>query len=209
MAKKLKRGFRKARYIVYRETSHNPTDNMWGFFGSLLGISTIGLLQELYFRGSDDDILFLIGAFGATSVLLFGATNSPLAQPRNLIFGSIISAIVGVTVYQLLFVEAYPWLSPAVAVASAILAMQYTKTLHPPGGAIALIANIGSSEIKSMGYYYVVNPVMTGVVILFVLAVLFNNLSRNRIYPYQNIKPRGTSYWRKIQFWNVRVWKKE
>jgi CBS domain-containing membrane protein len=201
MAKKIKRGFRKARYIVYRETSHNPTDNMWAFFGSLLGLSTIGILQQVSFRGSESDILFLIGAFGATSVLLFGVTNSPLAQPRNLIFGSLISAFIGVTIYQWLYFEAYPWLSPALAVATAILAMQYTKTLHPPGGAIALIANIGSTEIKSMGYYYVFNPVLTGVAILFILAVFFNNLSRNRLYPYQNVSPREIPYWKKIQFW--------
>lgn len=201
MAKKIKRGFRKARYIVYRETSHNPTDNMWAFFGSLLGLSTIGILQELSFKGSESDILFLIGAFGATSVLLFGVTNSPLAQPRNLIFGSLISAIIGVTTYQWLYFEMYAWLSPALAVALAILAMQYTKTLHPPGGAIALIANIGSAEIKSMGFYYVINPVMTGVVILFVLAVFFNNLSKNRLYPYQNLNPRKIPYWDKIRFW--------
>ncbi len=201
MAKKIKRGFRKARYIVYRETSHNPTDNLWAFFGSLLGLSTIGILQEVSFRGSESDILFLIGAFGATSVLLFGVTNSPLAQPRNLIFGSLISAIIGVTIYQWFYSETHAWLSPALAVAMAILAMQYTKTLHPPGGAIALIANIGSSEIKSMGYYYVINPVMTGVAILFILAIFFNNLSKNRIYPYRNINPRIISYRQKIRFW--------
>ncbi|MCC5937934.1 MAG: HPP family protein [Lunatimonas sp.] len=199
--KKIKRGFRKARLIVYKETSHNPIDNLWAVSGSFLGIASIGLLQELFHQTDNQDILFLIGAFGATSVLLFGATNSPLAQPRNLIFGSLLSAVIGVTVYKLFYMEAYIWLSPALAVSLSILAMLYTKTLHPPGGAIALISNIGSEEIKGMGYFYVVNPVFTGIAILFVVALLFNNISKNRIYPYREVKIRKMSYLEKLAFW--------
>lgn len=200
-SKKFKKGFRKARYIIYKETSHNPIDNLWAFSGSLLALSGIGLLQILFSEDENLDFLFLIGAFGATSVLLFGAPNSPLAQPRNMVFGSLISAIIGVTIYRLLNSSDFIWLSPALAVSLSILAMQYTKTLHPPGGAIALIANIGSEEIKKMSYFYVLNPVLTGVVILFIVALIFNNISKNRIYPYRNVSIRKLSYFQKVLFW--------
>ncbi|MCC5929087.1 MAG: HPP family protein [Cyclobacteriaceae bacterium] len=199
--KKLKKTLRKARYIVYKETRHNPTDNAWSFFGGFIGLSAIGLLQKAFHTEDNTDILFLIGAFGATSVLLFGTPHSPLAQPRNLFLGSIISAVIGVTVYQLFYIDSLLWFSPALAVSLSILAMQYTKTLHPPGGAIALIANIGSEEIKSMGYFYVINPILTGIVILFVMSLLFNNLSKNRIYPYKEAEIRSMKYWEKILFW--------
>ena len=82
--------------------------------------------------------------------------------------------------------------------------MQYTKTLHPPGGAIALIANIGSEEVRQMGYFYVINPVMTGILTLFLSSVLINNLSKNRLYPYWDVNIRELSYWDKIQFWKSR-----
>ncbi|MFC0263171.1 HPP family protein [Fontibacter flavus] len=200
--KKLKKTLQKARYIVYRETRHNPTDNAWSFFGGFLGLSAIGLLQNLFHTDGNTDILFLIGAFGATSVILFGNPHSPFAQPRNLFFGSLISAAIGVTVYNLFYIESLLWFSPALAVSLAILAMQYTKTLHPPGGAIALIANIGSDEIKSMGYFYLINPILTGIIILFIMSLLFNNLSKNRIYPYREIEIRAVKYWDKIKFWN-------
>ncbi len=154
---------------MYKETSHNPLDNLWAFSGSLLALCSIGLLQILFKKDGNQDFLFLIGAFGATSVLMFGAPNSPLAQPRNMIFGSLFSAIIGVSVYKLFSTSEFIWLTPALAVSLSILAMQYTKTLHPPGGAIALIANIGSSEIKEMSYFYVINPVLTIVVILFIV----------------------------------------
>ncbi|MDP2043502.1 MAG: HPP family protein [Algoriphagus sp.] len=201
---KIKRGLRKARLIAYRETSHNPIDNLWAFVGSFLGLSSIGLLQNVFYTVGSVDALFLIGAFGASSVLLFGMTNSPAAQLRKLIFGSIISAFIGVSVYQLFSSTDYIWISPALAVSLSILAMQYTKTLHPPGGAIALIANIGSEEIRQMGYFYVINPVMTGILTLFLASVLINNLSKNRLYPYSDVNIRDLRYWDKIRFWKRR-----
>lgn len=199
--KKIKYGIKKVRHIVYKETSHTPIDNLWAFIGSFIALSTVGLLQDLFHSTDSTDILFLIGSFGATSVLLFGATNSPLAQPRNLFFGNLISAIIGVTMYKLFHFEDYLWLSPALAVSVSILFMQYTKTMHPPGGATALIANIGSAEITGMGYFYVINPVLTGTVILFTMGVMLNNLSNNRIYPYKPGNIQEMKFKHKIQFW--------
>lgn len=201
---KIKRGLRKARLIAYRETAHNPIDNLWAFVGSFVGLSSIGLMQNIFYTVGNIDALFLIGAFGASSVLLFGMTNSPAAQPRRLIVGSIISAVIGVSVYKLFSSTAYIWISPALAVSLSILAMQYTKTLHPPGGAIALIANIGSEEIHQMGYFYVINPILTGVLTLFISSVLINNLSRNRLYPFKDLNIRELRYYDKIQFWKKR-----
>ena len=67
--------------------------------------------------------------------------------------------------------------------ALSIVAMQITKTLHPPGGATALIANVGSAQLKALGYGYVLMPVLAGVVILLLVALVFNNLSPHRRYP--------------------------
>ncbi len=72
----------------------------------------------------------------------------------------------------------------------SIIAMQYTKTLHPPGGATALIPIIGSEKITSLGYYYVLSPVLTGAIILFVTALIFNNMTKNRSYPTNRTSTR-------------------
>ena len=61
--------------------------------------------------------------------------------------------------------------------------MQITKTLHPPGGATALIAIIGSDKIKALGYMYLLSPVFIGVMILLLTALIFNNMTSNRSYP--------------------------
>ena len=202
--KKLKRGIQKVKMIAYKETSHQPIDNLWSFCGAFIGIATIGLIQQYFYHLEREDQLFLIGAFGASSVLLFSASNSPLAQPRNMLFGGLLSAIIGVSTYKVFYMEDFIWLSPALSVALAILVMQYTKTLHPPGGAIALIANIGSDEIKEMGFFYVFNPVFTGLMVLLLVALLFNNISKNRIYPYREVEIRKLKYFEKLLLWNLK-----
>jgi CBS domain-containing membrane protein len=174
----MRKTLRKAKIVIYTETLIDFREHFWTFVGSFLGISLIGLLNTYYVDTVDN--LFLVGSFGASSVLIYGVINSPLAQPRNLIGGHVISAIVGVTIN--LFVP-QPWLAAALAVSLSIVFMQITKTLHPPGGATALIAAIGSAKIKSLGYLYVLSPILSGVLILLMIALVVNNVTRHRSYP--------------------------
>jgi CBS-domain-containing membrane protein len=164
---------------VYKETLIDLNEHLWTFLGSFFGIGLIGFINSRYFSPFDN--LFLIGSFGASSVLVFGIINSPLAQPRNLIGGHVICALVGVTLHKLIPGEL--WLSSALSVSLAIVLMQITKTLHPPGGATALIANIGSEKIKALGYLYVLSPVLSGCIILLLVAIFFNNRTSHRSYP--------------------------
>lgn len=177
--KKLKRQLRVSRYILYRETLVDPREHAWSFVGSFVGIGLIAFLQSHVLDPNDQ--LFLIGSFGASSVLVYGAIQSPLAQPRNLLGGHLVSALIGVTVCQLL--PDILWLTAPLAVSLAIVGMQWTKTLHPPGGATALIAVSGSAKIKALGFLYVLYPVLSGALILLLVALVFNNLTPRRKYP--------------------------
>ena len=176
---KIKRISRISRYVVYRETLVDYKEHFWSFVGSFFGIGLIALLQNNSMMPQDK--IMLIGSFGASSVLVYGSIQSPLAQPRNLIGGHLVSALIGVTVYK--FLPDAVWLTAPLAVSLSIVLMQITKTLHPPGGATALIAVIGSVKIKSLGYFYVISPVLVGVLILYVVALIFNNMTANRKYP--------------------------
>ncbi len=177
--KKIRRGIRLSKYIIYKETLVDYKENFWSFAGAFIGIGLISYAQS--FQLAQHENLFLIGSFGASSVLIFGAIQSPLAQPRNLIGGPFISALIGVTIYK--YLPDIVWLTAPLAVSLSIVAMQITKTLHPPGGATALIAVIGSDKIKSLGYFYVISPVLMGSLILFAVALIFNNITPNRKYP--------------------------
>lgn len=177
--KNIKRSYRKTKYILYKETLIDFKEHFWAFIGSFIGIGIIAYLQSQTLPNSD--VIYMIGSFGASSVLVYGVIQSPLAQPRNLVGGHLISAIIGVTVQRL--APDVLWLTAPLAVSLSIVLMQITKTLHPPGGATALIAVTGSAELKSLGYWYVISPVLIGAMILLVVALFFNNITSNRQYP--------------------------
>lgn len=153
---------------------------LWSWVGAFLGISAVAWANWLVLTEGGDH-LPLIGSMGASAVLVYGAPRSPLAQPRNLVGGHIVSALVGVACQQLL--GHLPELAGPVAVATAIALMQLTKTLHPPGGATALIAVAGSEEIHRLGFLYVLAPVGLGALLLLLVALLVNNLPSTRRYP--------------------------
>ena len=152
---------------------------IWSWIGSFLGIAAVASIN--YTIIDETDLVMVIGSFGASAVLIYGAIRSPLAQPRNLIGGHMISAAIGVTAYKLF--PAHLGLASALAVATSIGVMHATKTLHPPGGATALIAVIGSQKIHSLGYLYVLIPAGIGPFIMLTVALLVNNIPKNRRYP--------------------------
>ena len=151
----------------------------WSWLGAFSGIGILALLQDHGAFGAD--AILLIGSFGASAVLVYCATDSPLAQPRNLLGGHLLSAVIGVACFKLL--GQTPWLAEAVSVATAIALMQATGTVHPPGGATALIAVIGSDALHDLGFFYALVPVGLGAGILLLIALCTNRLAPNRQYP--------------------------
>ncbi|MBL3527849.1 MAG: HPP family protein [gamma proteobacterium endosymbiont of Lamellibrachia anaximandri] len=154
----------------------------WSWLGAFIGIYLVAILSRFSNTGLLDS-LFLVGSFGASAVLIYAAPQVEYAQPRNLIGGHIISAVIGVTVYKLLPFDVA--LLGAFAVSLSIVAMHFTRTTHPPGGATALIAVIGNAEVHNIGYQFVVSPIAVGAFVMLFIALVVNNLSKNpkRHYP--------------------------
>ena len=141
----------------------------WSFVSAVAGLLAIGEVTRLVGQP------LLIGSFGASVVLLFGANESQLAQPRNLIGGHLLSALVAVGVVALFGTGPF---AMTFAVATAIFLMNITHTTHPPGGATALIGVQGGA-----GLGFVLFPVLSGALILLAVACLTNNLVYHRSYP--------------------------
>lgn len=153
---------------------------IWSAVGAFIGIFAVyevGHFEQFHIG----DSLFLVGSFGASAILIYGVPKSPYAQPRNLVFGHILSAIAGVTCALML--KNSPALAAALAVSLALFAMHLTNSIHPPGGATALIAVIGSEQIHQMSYWYVLSPILSGALIMLLVALVVNNLSPYRRYP--------------------------
>lgn len=124
---------------------------------------------------------FLVASMGASAVLAFAVPASPLAQPRAVLGGSLVSAVMGVTVAKL---ATDPILAMGLAASLAIYAMHKLKCIHPPGGAVALIAVMGGPPVHDLGYLFVLAPVGFNALSLLAVALVFNNLSGSR-YPHR------------------------
>lgn len=141
------------------------------FCGSFLGISALENISGIF------NYPLIVAPFGATSVLAFAIPESPLAQPRNIICGNFLGALVGVSFFHVFGSQG--WVMPA-AVATAIAVMQITKTLHPAAGAVALVAVMSHAS-----WDFLFRPVLLGSIILVICTVLFNNFVARKSYPKQ------------------------
>ncbi|KDO23814.1 hypothetical protein SPRG_11245 [Saprolegnia parasitica CBS 223.65] len=157
----------------------------WSFLSSFVGIAILAAMQysaSIYLYPSDQKITTLIGSFGAMSILVFGAVEAPLAQPRNAILGNTLSAFVGVAIAKVLYtaenIDEYMWVACALSVSLSMVAMQLTDTVHPPGGATALIAVTSGQDIQHLGFFYAIFPVFVGSCILVGVSVVMNNIER-------------------------------
>lgn len=149
-----------------------PTKEMLlTFLGSLLGIGFTALLAFFW------NCPMLLGPFGATAVLIYGAYKAPLAQPRNVFLGHLVGAFMGVAVYDFFGIT---WWSLTLGVTLALILMMATYSMHPPAGATAYVA-IQTGGL-GVGYMYILNPVLFGAFILVLIAVIVNKLGK-RDYP--------------------------
>jgi CBS domain-containing membrane protein len=126
------------------------------------------------------DLPVIVAPLGASAVLVFAVPASPLAQPWPVIGGNTISALVGVAIFHAVPHQA---LAAGVAVGAAIGVMSLCRCLHPPGGAAALTAVIGSEGIHAAGYSFALMPVAVNSVALVALGLAFHRLT-GRSYPH-------------------------
>ncbi|KAG0047566.1 hypothetical protein BGZ83_007398 [Gryganskiella cystojenkinii] len=164
------------------------------FIGSFVGISIVASLTFNAAWFVERNTPVIAGSFGASAVLIYGAIEAPLSQPRNVIGGHIMSSIIGVSLYKLfnllsaeMFIKLH-WLLCSLAVSISLCCMQLTHTVHPPASASALIAVTGGATIYDLGYWYVLCPIALGVALMMIVAMLVNNVARR--YPTHWWKPK-------------------
>jgi len=170
-----------ARYGFVKINQEQVSKFWWAWIGAFIGIGAVALLHQYIFTPME--LEFIIGSFGASSVLLFAIPLSPLSQPRNFVGGHLLSAIVGCTSRLALAESVDIWFAAAIAVAFAIVVMQLTETVHPPAGATALIAVLSHPPLLGAGFLYVVFPILSGSLMLLAVALIVNNIPEKGQYP--------------------------
>ena len=141
-----------------------------GFFSAF----TIGILTILTYKSALG--LFLAGSFGSSMVLLFGFPENPFAQPKNVFFGHLITALVGVVFVNLITLPIY--ISIALAVGVGVFLMILLNIVHPPAGGNPIMVIIGS-----VSYDYLILPIISGCIIIISLAILINKFILKKKYP--------------------------
>jgi len=181
-----------SRFLGYRGSSPLPSSPhprhviwFWSFVGAF---GAIGVIQAVFERSPyfiQRHVPPIIGSFGASAILLFGPIGVPLAQPRSVLGGHTIAAILGVCITKLFGTMSsekahqYRWLSSCLATAVSLVAMEMTGTVFPPAGATALIAS-SQAEVRAIGWYYI-PVIMLSTILMLAVALLVNNIQRQ--YP--------------------------
>jgi CBS-domain-containing membrane protein len=138
-------------------------------------IGSLTTMSVLYGISHVTDSIMMIAPFGATCVLICAVPDSPLAQPRNIICGYLLSTAVPLILLNFLGND---WWVMVLGVATAIAVMQLTRTLHPPAGAIPMVVILTNASLS-----FIFTPVLIGAVILVFCGVITNNFAKDRHYP--------------------------
>ena len=139
------------------------------WFGSLLAATVVGFLA--YYTHQP----LVLGSFGASIFVLFILPDTPFAQPRNVIGGHFISTLTGLFFYHFISPE---WWSMALSLATALSLMQLLKVPHPPAGSNPFIVFLVGAN-----WSFLLVPTLIGSILLVIVALFYNNLSKDRSYP--------------------------
>ena len=140
----------------------------------LFSAITIGALTYLTYKTTFG--LFLIASFGSTMVLLYGYPESPFAQPKNIFFGHLVTAVVGVAVLN--FIPLPIYITIPLAVGLGVGLMIFLDITHPPAGGNPIIVIIGS-----VSYDYLLSPIILGSIIVLVFGIVVNKFVLKKKYP--------------------------
>ena len=150
-------------------------NNLISAIGAFICISVLAVLNSF-----DESNLWLIPPFGASMVLVMAVHESPLAHPKNVLFGHIISAFSGVFIFAIF---GFSSLSVGAGVGLAIFLMMLTKTVHPPAGANPIIAILGAK-----GAGFIIIPVAAGALFIVLFAIIFNKLLNRKYFTFNDLK---------------------
>ena len=119
--------------------------------------------------------LWFMASFGSTVINVFGFPKNRNSQPKNVLFGHLLSALVGI-IFITFFEASFITLGLAVGVATML--MLALKIAHPPAGGTVIMVMIGD-----VSFHFLIFPVMVGAITIIIGGIIYNRLLLKRKYP--------------------------
>ncbi|OQE46895.1 hypothetical protein PENCOP_c001G05609 [Penicillium coprophilum] len=183
-------------WLGYRESAPKPPSkylvHFWSFVAAFCGLCVVQAIFNYSSYFIERGVPGIIASYGASAVLVYGSIEAPLAQPRALVGGHFLSALVGICITKLFSLmpdeekfNSLRWLAASLSSAVAIVVMQITETTHPPVGATALLPAVDEA-VWALSWYYLPVILLSSTMVLAV-ALIVNNIQRR--YPVYWISP--------------------
>eukprot|EP00978_Attheya_sp_CCMP212_P012621 scaffold31556_cov62-Attheya_sp.AAC.3 len=157
--------------------------SVWTFLCVLITLLILILCVEAFERRWNTSQLMIWGPFGALMTLQYGLTGAPASQPRNILYGHLVSGVIaiGFSYIPIVFLPLGPRI--ALATATAIGSMSQLGIIHPPAGALALLLASSSSSSSDHSNWYLLLASLLASLISIVMAAILNNMNVQRQYP--------------------------
>ena len=145
-----------------------------GLIAGLFSAITIAALTLLTYKTQYG--IFLIASFGSSMVLLYGYPENAFAQPKNIFFGHVLTTICGMLF--LYFIPLPIFITIHLAVGGGVGLRIILSVTHPPAGGNPIIVIMGS-----VSFDYLINPIISGSIIILVFGIILNRLILKKKYP--------------------------
>ena len=145
---------------------------------------TIGILAYITFQSvlaGTNYGLWLAASFGSSVVVVFGYPENEFAQPKNVLLGHLLCALVGiifVTLFNITQDRSIFFIAIGLAVGISVMLMMAFKITHPPAGGNTIVVMLTQDSFQ-----FLVFPIMAGAITIIIGGIIYNRLLLKRKYP--------------------------
>jgi len=145
---------------------------------------TIGVLAYITFQSilaGTNYGLWLAASFGSSVVVVFGYPENEFSQPKNVLLGHLLCALVGiifVTLFKITQDRSIFFIAIGLAVGISVMLMMAFRVTHPPAGGNTIVVMLTQDSFQ-----FLVFPIMAGAITIIIGGIIYNRLLLKRKYP--------------------------
>ena len=123
----------------------------------------------------------MAASFGSSVVVVFGYPENEFAQPKNVLFGHLLCALIGilfVTLFKISQDRTIFFLAIGLAVGLSVMLMMALKITHPPAGGYTIVVMLAQDSFQ-----FLLFPILAGAITIVIGGIIYNRLILKKNYP--------------------------